>query len=34
VSNNVVHARHAPKFEEAEFRLDSNLTALAIHVHY
>ncbi len=34
VSNNVVHARHAPTFDEAQFPLDSDLTTLEIHVHY
>ena len=34
VSNNVVHARHAPTFEEAQFRLDGDLRTLEIHVHY
>ena|SRR2546428_4035485 len=34
VSNNVVHARHAPTFEEAQFRLDSDQAVLEIRVHY
>lgn len=34
VSNNVIHARHPAQFEEAQFRLDGDLMALEIHVHY
>ena len=34
VSNNVVHAMRAPKFEEARFRLDSTSHTVTINVHY
>ena len=34
VSNNVVHARRAPKFEEARFRLDATTHIVTINVHY
>ncbi len=34
VSNNVVHARRAASFEEAEIRLEGELTTVEIHVHY
>ena len=34
VSNNVVHAMRAPKFEEARFTLDSTSHTVTINVHY
>jgi uncharacterized protein (DUF2141 family)/uncharacterized membrane protein len=34
VSNNVVHARRAPTFEEARFRLNGTSHAITIGVHY
>jgi uncharacterized protein (DUF2141 family) len=34
VSNGVVHAMRAPKFEEARFRLDALTHIVTINVHY
>ena len=34
VSNNIVHAMRAPRFEEARFRLDGTSRAITISVHY
>ena len=34
VSNNIVHARRAPRFDEARFRLESALRTVTIDVHY